>query len=117
MGNTKNFHSLNRPGKDGLNTTTLGSTITSYGFPDVKGVFASSQQGLLSRPGEPYLFLAGELHLPLGDLAAEVIDLAAQLHDLVVGPRGLVQLFGQEEILVVQLCIVFSELVQLLFQI
>ena len=61
-------------------------------------------------PG-PYLLLASELHLPLGDLAAEVVHFASQLHDLIVGTRGLIELFGQVEVLVVELGVVLCQLV------
>lgn len=46
-----------------------------------------------------------------------MVHLAPQLHNLIVGTRGLVKLFGQVEVLVVELSIVLRELVQLLLQI
>lgn len=63
------------------------------------------------------MLLAGELHLPLRDLTAEMVHLAPQLHDLVIGTRSLIQLFGQVEVLIVELGIVLGELVQLLLQV
>lgn len=63
------------------------------------------------------MLLAGELHLPLCDLTAEMVHLAPQLHNLVVGTRSLIELFGQVEVLVVELGIVLGELVQLLLQV
>lgn len=59
----------------------------------------------------PYLLLAGELHLPLRDLTAKMIHFASELCYLIVGARSLVKLFGQVEILVVELSIVLGELV------
>lgn len=64
-----------------------------------------------------YLLLAGELHLPLRDLTAEMVHLTSQLHNLIVGTRSLIELFGQVEVLVVELGVVLGELVQLLLQV
>lgn len=58
-----------------------------------------------------YLLLAGELHLPLRDLTAKMVHFASQLHDLVVGAGSLVKLFGQVEILIVELRVVLGQLV------
>ena len=66
---------------------------------------------------DAYLLLAGELHFPLCDLAAEVVHFTSQLYNLVVGTRGLVELFGQVEVLVVELGIVLRQLVELLLQV
>lgn len=46
-----------------------------------------------------------------------MVHLAPQLHDLIVGTRSLIELFGQVEVLVVELGIVLGELVQLLLQV
>lgn len=59
----------------------------------------------------PYLFLAGELHLSLRDLAAEMVHFTSQLRYFIVGTRGLIELFGQVEILVVELSVVLRQLV------
>lgn len=73
--------------------------------------------GTLRASLSSYLLLAGELHLPLGDLTAEMVHLASQLHDLIIGTGSLVKLFGQIEVLVVEFSIVLSQLVQLLLQV
>lgn len=65
----------------------------------------------------PYLLLAGELHLSLCDLTAEMVHFTSQLYYLVVGTGSLIELFGQVEILVVELSIVLGQLVQLLLQV
>lgn len=59
----------------------------------------------------PYLLLAGELHLSLRDLTAEMVHFTSQLHYLIVGARSLIELFGQVEILVVELSVVLGQLV------
>lgn len=75
-------------------------------------------RGPRAGPGlSSYLLLAGELHLPLRDLTAEVVHLAPQLHDLIVGAGSLVKLFGQVEVLVVEFGVVLGQLVQLLLQV
>lgn len=59
----------------------------------------------------PYLLLAGELHLSLRDLAAEMVHLTTQLNYLIIGARSLIELFGQVEVLVVELSVVLCQLV------
>lgn len=46
-----------------------------------------------------------------------MVHLTPQLHNLVIGPGSLIELFGQVEVLVVELGVVLGELVQLLLQV
>jgi hypothetical protein len=57
------------------------------------------------------LFLAGELHLPLRDLTAEMVYFTPQLYYLIIGTRSLIELFGQVEVLIVEFSVVLSQLV------
>lgn len=70
-----------------------------------------SAPGMPDAVNHPYLLLAGELHLSLRDLTAEMVHFTSQLHYLIVGARRLIELFGQVEILVVELRVVLGQLV------
>lgn len=64
-----------------------------------------------------YLFLVVEVHLAVSHLPPQPVHLLAELQLVLPLVRGLVQLFGQVEILAVQLGVLLTQLSQLLLQI
>lgn len=64
-----------------------------------------------------YLFLVVEVHLAVGHLPPQPVHLLAELQLVLSLVRGLVQLFGQVEILPVQLGVLLTQLSQLLLQV
>lgn len=64
-----------------------------------------------------YLFLVVEMHLAVRHLPPQPVHLLAELQLVFPLVRGLVQLFGQVEILPVQLGVFLTQLSQLLLQV
>lgn len=64
-----------------------------------------------------YLFLVVQVHLAVSHLPPQPVHLLAELHLVLTLIRRLVQLFGQVEVLPVQLGVLLTQLGKLLLQV